>query len=1019
MTSTTRLLSLMLCGAIACAVSACVAKSDVTTCGVTGVLCGKGFHCAAAQGICIADAATLCGDLKKDDGEACDDGNNLDGDGCSADCKSDESCGNEKVDKPIPGNLKDPRNEDCEPPNKVDTTSGFFCKANCKFAFCGNGATDPEIGEICDDGNTKGGDGCAANCKSTELCGNGIKDQPFKDANGVPDLNDPRNEVCDDGNTKDGDGCSSDCRSQEDCGNGKIDPGEECDDGKQPDGTPNNADDKDCRSDCVINRCGDGRPNTSGLLHHEDCDVGPLQADHNRAAVPTEGASCNIDCTAPACGDNKVNHSFKPNGTDGEQCDDGPGLNTNDRDCTASCLLNTCGDDHTNVIGPHHREGCDDGNRVDTDNCTNACVARTCGDGIVQHDAGEECDLGTLNSDHGACLSNCLLATCGDGHLRTDVPNLEECDGTEGPQPCSNQCRQKTCGNGIIDPGEECDRGGANNDGGDCRTDCIINRCGDGYKNISGAHTEACELLATPVPHGDHSVSTVETATCNINCTVAACGDGVLNRHFQPMQKDHPTTPASTTEQCDDGARVSGDSCSQDCQFEGCGNGVVDPGEQCDPPNPALHCSPTCFNQTCGNGILDPGEECDNGGANANNADCRSDCVINRCGDGRVNDSTLHGHKEACDGGPLLADGNRNATPTNTDACNSNCTVATCGDQIVNHQHKVAPPLTLTEQCDPPGPGCSATCRLENCGNGVQDPGEQCDDGNGHDGDECENDCTLPRCGNGITDDDRDNPADDEQCDDENLSNADDCLNTCKTATCGDGFTRSSPAILANKEDCDGSPTVCTYGDVDCQVCNACHLEDGTPLVCGDGITQAPNETCDSHNASCGACSADCQNVTLQQAKGLIFAAAGKDLAAAAPTDKFTLSDGFGHSFTFEFTNTTPTVGNIAIPFNAVSLDNTLVATAIVNAITTARTSGLQIAAVRVGGVVDLTNDRSSSLGNGTALDPRLSEAVSTSNFAVIDMSGGKGGNCLLNDPCATNPDCVSNHCSAGQCVAP
>src|SRR5688572_12583639 len=40
------------------------------------------------------------------------------------------------------------------------------------------------------------------------------------------------NEVCDDGNTTNGDGCSADCRSNETCGNGTVDPaaGEQCDD---------------------------------------------------------------------------------------------------------------------------------------------------------------------------------------------------------------------------------------------------------------------------------------------------------------------------------------------------------------------------------------------------------------------------------------------------------------------------------------------------------------------------------------------------------------------------------------------------------------------------------------------------------------------------------------------------------------------------------------------------------------------------------------------------------------------
>ncbi|MCB9739534.1 MAG: DUF4215 domain-containing protein [Deltaproteobacteria bacterium] len=57
---------------------------------------------------------------------------------------------------------------------------------------CGNGVL--ELGEDCDDGNNKGGDGCSETCEL--VCGDGFQ---------------LGNETCDDNNTKDGDGCSSSC----------------------------------------------------------------------------------------------------------------------------------------------------------------------------------------------------------------------------------------------------------------------------------------------------------------------------------------------------------------------------------------------------------------------------------------------------------------------------------------------------------------------------------------------------------------------------------------------------------------------------------------------------------------------------------------------------------------------------------------------------------------------------------------------------------------------------------------
>lgn len=61
--------------------------------------------------------------------------------------------------------------------------SGFTCKAPvagindesiCVRKGCGDGVVDP--GEVCDDGDRESGDGCSADCMSSETCGNGITD---------------------------------------------------------------------------------------------------------------------------------------------------------------------------------------------------------------------------------------------------------------------------------------------------------------------------------------------------------------------------------------------------------------------------------------------------------------------------------------------------------------------------------------------------------------------------------------------------------------------------------------------------------------------------------------------------------------------------------------------------------------------------------------------------------------------------------------------------------------------------
>jgi cysteine-rich repeat protein len=78
----------------------------------------------------------------------------------------------------------------------------------CIDGTCGNGrvdAPDPsdptDKGEVCDDGNQRDGDGCSANCLSTEVCGNGVTDFV-------------KQEACDDGNLIDHDGCDSRCQPE-------------------------------------------------------------------------------------------------------------------------------------------------------------------------------------------------------------------------------------------------------------------------------------------------------------------------------------------------------------------------------------------------------------------------------------------------------------------------------------------------------------------------------------------------------------------------------------------------------------------------------------------------------------------------------------------------------------------------------------------------------------------------------------------------------------------------------------
>jgi cysteine-rich repeat protein len=89
-----------------------------------------------------------CGNGVVDPGEQCDDGNNVDDDGCSSNCRSELSF------------------------------------------LCGNGVVDP--GEECDDGNQVDGDGCTTACRLEEICNDLIDN----DGDGLIDCLDPDCPAC-------------------------------------------------------------------------------------------------------------------------------------------------------------------------------------------------------------------------------------------------------------------------------------------------------------------------------------------------------------------------------------------------------------------------------------------------------------------------------------------------------------------------------------------------------------------------------------------------------------------------------------------------------------------------------------------------------------------------------------------------------------------------------------------------------------------------------------------------------
>jgi hypothetical protein len=188
-----------------------------------------------------------------------------------------------------------------------------------------------------------------------------------------------------------------------------------------------------------------------------------------------------------------------------------------------------------------------------------------CGDGVVLTPF-ETCDTGNDSACPGLCGANglpCLCPMCGDGVIdpgeACDRTSLGSC--TEG---CSYTCQCTTCGNGTVEtPAEECE---STPDG-----ECFEGSCG-----LPGAPNQ---------------------------CRCPICGDGIVN------------LPAEQCDGGDDSACVG--TCNTDtCLCAVCGNDLQEPGEQCDGSDNGActqgACLPGCTCSVCGNGVAEaPVEQCD------------------------------------------------------------------------------------------------------------------------------------------------------------------------------------------------------------------------------------------------------------------------------------------------------------------------------------------------------------------------------------------------------------------------
>ncbi len=150
-----------------------------------------------------------------------------------------------------------------------------------------------------------------------------------------------------------------------------------------------------------------------------------------------------------------------------------------------------------------------------------------CGDGVLTSD--EECDDGN-DLDDDACV-RCTVATCGDGVV---FSGPEQCDdnNTEDGDGCSAGCQFEDCGDGEVQPIEQCEGAGPSTCETSCNTIgstvCLADSC---LFDTCIAPKETCNAI------DDDCVDGIDTVACTTT----------LERHFSSARVDHMYKPVGTT----------------------------------------------------------------------------------------------------------------------------------------------------------------------------------------------------------------------------------------------------------------------------------------------------------------------------------------------------------------------------------------------------------------------------------------------------------------------------------------
>jgi len=838
-------------------------------CGEPGLSCSFGGACDTKSCQC-----TLCGDSKIEGDEQCDDGNNVDGDGCSLKCKV-ETCGDKIVQKP---------GEQCDNGSLCNANASLSCvlDAECRVCKAVNGGAKrcagSGFGKLCNaDADCATETQLTCEYKEDTKCTNDCKTNSSESSKASSSRNSSSKSSSDRSSRTSSVRVSSvrpsserftsarSSRNSSDqstgnplCGNNKLDAGETCD------GSGVRCDFGASCKDCVCQLCGN-----SIREGEESCDDGNNLSNDG----------CSDKCQVEKCGD-KVTQQ-------GEQCDNGSICSQNPSlRCVVDAQCRMCGA----VVGGAKRCGAWGGGtlcNVDVDcaneaytcqydqssntscvNCIRSGSAGSsasgnplCGNGKA--DPGEVCDGNALKCSFGASCNNCVCQLCGNSVREGD----ESCDdgNNANNDGCSAICQVEKCGDKIIQPIEQCDNGSTctQNTSLQCVTDAQCRTClavTGGAKRCGGSTTGIlCNV--------DVDCAAQTQLTCGYDTTNARCNVSCLSTTPTASSRSStPTTLGCTTDaQCGTCRRCSNSQCVDIANCNGttssrasvpatracfnnfdCGN-----CEQCS-SNRCVSI-PNCNAGTNGTISTISGVNFTVSGTTGTIGGTNGGTTPSICGDG------VRDRGEICD------DGNQ----IDNDECTNNCrrppesectSAAQCESRICRTGR--CAPCAINEECPADHRCVAGNCIIAPpfCGNGQLEPGEQCDDGNINDRDVCSNDCLLGtsqrcsydfqcdtgRCVNGVCS----RCASDDQCPNDLVCVDGECLKVRDVA-----FTPNfcGNAILEPDEACD-------LGTENSDKPNAACRPDCSRGRCGDSVLDRPLEVCDDGNTTPGdGCNSLCQ----------------------------------------------------------------------------------------------------------------------------------------------------------------